>query len=67
MAKLEVWVTKLEGWVAKLEVWVTKLEGWVAKLVVRLLVTASSIVSNPDIPKRIKNGRYNQRSGQHTL
>ncbi len=52
MAKPEGWVAKLEGWVAKLEGWVAKLEGWVAKLSACLLVKASSMGSNPDIPQK---------------
>ncbi len=42
------------GMVAKLEErWVAKLaKGWVAKLIARLLGTASSQGSNPDIPQK---------------
>jgi hypothetical protein len=39
----------------------------VANLVVRLLVTASSLSSNSDIPLKLQNGRHKQKSGQHAL
>jgi hypothetical protein len=38
-----------------------------AKLVARLLVTASSLGSNPDIRQKIINGRHKQKSGKHIL
>jgi hypothetical protein len=38
-----------------------------AKLVARLLVTASSLGSNPDIPQKSQMGDSNQKSCQHTL
>jgi hypothetical protein len=40
---------------------------WIAKLVSGLLVTASFVGSNPDIPKKPQHGRHKQRSGQHTV
>jgi hypothetical protein len=59
----ERWVAKLWRWGAKLVGrWVANLVGrrvaklvgqWVAKLVARLLVTASSLSSNPNIPQNL--------------
>jgi hypothetical protein len=45
---------------------VAKLEGLMHELVSRLLVTASSLGLNQDIPKKIINGQHKQRSSQHT-
>ena len=61
-----------EGWVAKLvEVLVAKLVRRMgAMLVAHLLITASSLGSNPfetRHPSKIIIGRHKQRSGQHTL
>ncbi len=43
--------------------------GWVAKLVANLLVTSSSLGSDPDIPQKSKTirGLHKQKSDKHTL
>ncbi len=70
MAKHRVWLST--GMVAKYKDgrlstgMAGQVQGLVANLVVHLLVKASSLASNPDIPQKSKiiNGRHKQRNGQ---
>ncbi len=60
---MDGWMAKLVGWMAKM---VLKMDGSVDSAA-RLLVTVSSLGSNPDIYKNLLKGLHKQSSGQHTL